>query len=402
VLSPDACAAAEGTYQGDGTSCSPNPCPQYGACCFAGGGCSSETFADCFNFGGLYQGNGTVCSPNPCPTQSCCNNNPTGAKCWMRSGLTPTLTVSGSASFVGAICAVQQSNPTGPTQEFAATPATITTTSTPDSFSILSSIRCKFEAETEKTENSAIVPIPAAGDPVIVPSGCPHNFTLWIGALVVQNDSFPSGKVDYFICAAGGSNGTGGCSANLGFTCYSNSIALPGCLGTFDLPIPSTLAGSGSCQSGSAHFTATLSYVRITISTGFQSCQVPSSSRSAEAGRLTKEASRFTERDSIVRRTTEDEPDYAYRSDARVHGPRGGDYQGGRGHAPRPGARSAPATAPRVARGRPQLRELFGVVGGAVLRRRGDALHTRGLRAGLRREREVSSRLRQDRLPVDP
>jgi hypothetical protein len=61
-------AACTGIYQGDGTVCDPNPCPQpTGACCFADGSCAVETQAACTAAGGVYQGNNTVCTPNPCP-----------------------------------------------------------------------------------------------------------------------------------------------------------------------------------------------------------------------------------------------------------------------------------------------------------------------------------------------
>jgi len=78
VRTEDQCTAAGGTYQGDGTSCSPNPCPQptTGACCAADGSCTVSTEAQCTAAGGTYQGNGTGCSPNPCPppveTGPCC------------------------------------------------------------------------------------------------------------------------------------------------------------------------------------------------------------------------------------------------------------------------------------------------------------------------------------------
>lgn len=45
-----------------------------GACCFDDGMCSVETESDCISFGGTYQGHGTGCTPNPCP-------QPTGACC---------------------------------------------------------------------------------------------------------------------------------------------------------------------------------------------------------------------------------------------------------------------------------------------------------------------------------
>ncbi len=70
-------AACSGSYQGDGSSCSPNPCPQpTGACCAANGNCTTETQAACT---GAYQGDGSSCMPNPCPQPqgACCN----GAAC---------------------------------------------------------------------------------------------------------------------------------------------------------------------------------------------------------------------------------------------------------------------------------------------------------------------------------
>jgi hypothetical protein len=54
--------AGGGTWQGVGTDCDPNPCPQPGACC-DGGECSETLEADC---GGVFQGEGTSCDPNPC------------------------------------------------------------------------------------------------------------------------------------------------------------------------------------------------------------------------------------------------------------------------------------------------------------------------------------------------
>ncbi|MBD3402610.1 hypothetical protein GF420_06920 [candidate division GN15 bacterium] len=42
-----------------------------GACCNAAGGCEVLTEAECAAAGGTYQGDGTNCTPNPCP-QPCC------------------------------------------------------------------------------------------------------------------------------------------------------------------------------------------------------------------------------------------------------------------------------------------------------------------------------------------
>lgn len=79
------CAALDGVYQGDGSTCTPNPCPQpVGACCLAGGECAVLLEEDCDAAGGLWQGLQTTCEPNPCP-------QPTGA-CCMASGLCHVLT----------------------------------------------------------------------------------------------------------------------------------------------------------------------------------------------------------------------------------------------------------------------------------------------------------------------
>ncbi|RPG08161.1 MAG: hypothetical protein CBB84_007990, partial [Phycisphaera sp. TMED24] len=103
------CADVGGTYQGEGSACEPNNCPQpptlgacclpdlscseveasecatlggdykgddsvcasfncaAGACCFANGSCVVETESDCGVNGGIYSGDNTLCVPNPCP-----------------------------------------------------------------------------------------------------------------------------------------------------------------------------------------------------------------------------------------------------------------------------------------------------------------------------------------------
>ncbi|MBY0313089.1 MAG: hypothetical protein K2W85_13540 [Phycisphaerales bacterium] len=59
-------AACTGTYQGDNTTCSPDPCapPVTGACCAPAGTCSVTTQAACTD---NYLGNSTSCTPNTCP-----------------------------------------------------------------------------------------------------------------------------------------------------------------------------------------------------------------------------------------------------------------------------------------------------------------------------------------------
>ena len=55
-------------YQGDGTTCSPNPCIQStGACCASNGTCSDVTQSSCQLSGGTYAGDGTACASYECP-----------------------------------------------------------------------------------------------------------------------------------------------------------------------------------------------------------------------------------------------------------------------------------------------------------------------------------------------
>lgn len=70
-LSGPNCTAQGGTFQGIGTLCNPNPCPPFGACCITGN-CTFLTQVACNLQGGSYQGNGTACTPNPCPQFGAC------------------------------------------------------------------------------------------------------------------------------------------------------------------------------------------------------------------------------------------------------------------------------------------------------------------------------------------
>lgn len=88
------CATAGGTYFGNGSTCTPNPCvaePELGACCNVQGGgpggpsgtCTITSAADCVP-PDVWLGPGSNCGPpNPClPTGACCINNPfTGGTC---------------------------------------------------------------------------------------------------------------------------------------------------------------------------------------------------------------------------------------------------------------------------------------------------------------------------------
>jgi hypothetical protein len=64
------CIAAHGTYQGDGTTCFPDPC-NVGACCDPGTFVCTDGVShdDCVSAGGIYIGNGSTCVATEC---NCC------------------------------------------------------------------------------------------------------------------------------------------------------------------------------------------------------------------------------------------------------------------------------------------------------------------------------------------
>jgi FtsP/CotA-like multicopper oxidase with cupredoxin domain len=65
---PSICLGLPGVYQGDGTSCSPNPCiVATGACCANNGTCTEATQTTCTGGGGTYQGDGSTCAAAVCP-----------------------------------------------------------------------------------------------------------------------------------------------------------------------------------------------------------------------------------------------------------------------------------------------------------------------------------------------
>jgi hypothetical protein len=68
----------DGTWQGPGTGCDPNPCEVFiGACCFLDGSCELQFPADCMAAYGDYLGPNTTCDPNLCPPP--CIQCPPGA-----------------------------------------------------------------------------------------------------------------------------------------------------------------------------------------------------------------------------------------------------------------------------------------------------------------------------------
>ncbi|MDH3627230.1 MAG: multicopper oxidase domain-containing protein [Acidobacteriota bacterium] len=70
VTSDTNCASMSGTYQGNGTTCTPDPCiSSMGACCNSDGTCDERTETDCTNVGGVYQGDSSTCALAECPIE---------------------------------------------------------------------------------------------------------------------------------------------------------------------------------------------------------------------------------------------------------------------------------------------------------------------------------------------
>ena len=67
LTAPGACAPP-GVYQGDGTTCTPNPCVVLtGACCASNGTCTEVSQSSCQTSGGSYMGDSTTCAATECP-----------------------------------------------------------------------------------------------------------------------------------------------------------------------------------------------------------------------------------------------------------------------------------------------------------------------------------------------
>jgi len=74
LVDPATCEAIEGVYAGHGADCGDDVCVP-GACCMPEGDCLETFEFECVGLGGAFQGPGTNCDPNPCP-------QPTGACCF--------------------------------------------------------------------------------------------------------------------------------------------------------------------------------------------------------------------------------------------------------------------------------------------------------------------------------
>jgi hypothetical protein len=73
VLAMANCVAPDDVYT-DGQPCSPLTCPPIGACCLPTAPCQIMTEADCTQMSGTYQGDATTCTSDPCPSggPECC------------------------------------------------------------------------------------------------------------------------------------------------------------------------------------------------------------------------------------------------------------------------------------------------------------------------------------------
>ena len=79
-------------------SCTPNPCPQLGACCTTGGACSLTLQANCA-VPSAWHSEWTTCSPNPCAQPGACCDPTTGACALvLQTACTSPLTWNGAAS----------------------------------------------------------------------------------------------------------------------------------------------------------------------------------------------------------------------------------------------------------------------------------------------------------------
>lgn len=108
------CTSAGGTYQGDGSGCPVNQCPQpTGACCLVSGSClSAQTQSQCASAGGIYQGNVSSCAsiqcPQPTPTGACCLPSNT---CVSAQTLAQCMSAGGSYRGDGVTCLQTNCNP---------------------------------------------------------------------------------------------------------------------------------------------------------------------------------------------------------------------------------------------------------------------------------------------------
>ena len=68
LVTPGECATLGGSYSGDGSVCTPNPCSAaFGACCASDGTCTEQFESDCDTAGGTFQGDGSTCATATCP-----------------------------------------------------------------------------------------------------------------------------------------------------------------------------------------------------------------------------------------------------------------------------------------------------------------------------------------------
>lgn len=105
-------AGCGGSYQGDNTACTPNPCPQpTGACCLPLGTCEIRAANNCSGSGFTFRGASTVCANANCPqpTGACCN----GTSCAANVAINTCATLGGQFMGPGSTCAAGNTCPLG-------------------------------------------------------------------------------------------------------------------------------------------------------------------------------------------------------------------------------------------------------------------------------------------------
>ncbi|TWT45355.1 Proprotein convertase P-domain protein [Phycisphaerae bacterium RAS1] len=234
------CVYQAGQYQGDNTTCTPNPCgPRTGACCHADGTCTALTAAECLGYGWTFQGDNSLCIEVNCAavTGACCIGTDsceimTQAQCTFQSGqyqgdntsCTPNPCGVRGACCIGtdsceimtqAQCTFQSGQYQGDNTSCTPNPCGVRGACCigTDSCEIMTQAQCEYQAGQYRGDGTTCTPNPCGGPPqtgaCCVGSQCIANQTLqqcvaltgaWIG---------PGSVCGPGMCGGGG--GTGAC-----------------------------------------------------------------------------------------------------------------------------------------------------------------------------------------------
>lgn len=110
------CAAAAGTYVGDGTACANAHCEPVGACCQRAGGCVVMRRSQCtLTGGGRFMGANTTCHAGICESVACCVPDGIGGyNCQMTRNGSACAALGGHFFADGRTCAADPCTPRGP------------------------------------------------------------------------------------------------------------------------------------------------------------------------------------------------------------------------------------------------------------------------------------------------